>query len=384
MRTYKEQTELIILKVSQHNKTYRKQMRLIYSISTAAACLLMMSVIANPQVKTAIGRIFSFNQLATTVDSFKMTTDTPVTPIIVETPLPPQVENQFALLTYAVEAQKDGSYALREVEIVDQPVAWKGYYDGEKGLLYVNVGLKCEDENIVDVELFVEEGFFAMQHVEDLQNNDTRKFYVGEERRLAVVGSGFSNLGKSIVLDKENMTDDVLIFWGTKVEMSEHFGALYPQSIDIFARATLHDGTTDERMVRIDLSRMGELKVNLREADINRYNLEFDYYMSIPLGELELIPESVNHLTTPYANIGNNELYYEYDIGFGYQDTLVNKEFIEFDKNGYYRSSTGEDRDGNTYIVVINCDSNGEMTGMINRVPEHLRYAHIRPCEITQ
>ena len=288
--------------------------------------------------------------------------------------LSPQDTNNFSITAYAMKFLEDGLMGMSEVDIIDQPDILGGYYDRENGLFYISVGLRCDGENIKSVEFFVEDGFFAKQYYGDLKYEEgVSMTYVGADHRLVMVGEDFEIAGHSLVLGKDDMADNLLLFWGMETETPGlHPRDLnLPEKIDMLAKATFNDGATSTLPVTIDISKTGiysymrsEKEIEVRKEKLAR----IDYYRNLPLVELELMSESVKPLTTPYSDIGNNELYYEYetDPKFG-AATLIQEENLEFDESGIARNAI---IDG-TYVVVIKHDDDGELVGMLYKLPAH-------------
>ncbi len=272
-----------------------------------------------------------------------------------------QGENVFAVKAYAMERQPDGSIGLREVDVVNQPDGWGGYSDGK--VFYVSVGLKCEGKNIKNVEFSVDEGFFAKQYINHLENNeDIPALYVGAENRLVMYGTDFETVGNKVILDKDTLSEDLLLFWGTENTGMKDIPQK-PQKIDIQAKATFNDGKTDERTVTIDLSGPGLIAGTFSEeqkADmIQSHKKKNDYYNNIPLEQCELVPESVKIVTDVY----------EYEAGDSLARSFeIKKNEIEFDQDGVFRGTWWEiDEAG--FVMVIRND-NGVLTGMIYKVPK--------------
>ena len=59
---------------------------------------------------------------------------------------------------------------LKEIDLLDQPEYWGGYFDGEN--YFINMGFRYEGKNIKSVTFTTQEGFFATQQV-DLAAEDT-------------------------------------------------------------------------------------------------------------------------------------------------------------------------------------------------------------------
>ena len=277
----------------------------------------------------------------------------------------------FSLVAYTVHALPDGSFGLREVDLLDQPDVWGSYFDGENGLYYVSVGLRAEGENIRSVEFSVAEGFFAKQYIGDLKNKEgVMRSYVGSDSRLVMVGDEFDIVGNVLVLENNEMVDDLLLFWGMEIDESDFYnsGVPHPDKIDVNAIATFNNGATAERTVTIDLSGPGVGGVRPSDAEIERMYQEhlarYEYFMNIPLEEMELIPESVSRLT---LNPVYDAYYFVYDAGYGEQAILVQEEHTEFDEHGMCRKSFGGGPIGD-HMVVLMRDAEGEIIGMLYKV----------------
>ncbi|MDD4565227.1 MAG: hypothetical protein PHE79_07125 [Eubacteriales bacterium] len=268
--------------------------------------------------------------------------------------LNPHGDNVFFVKAYAMEQQADGSIGLREVDVVDQPDTWGGYFDGEN--FYVSVGLKYEGENIKSVDFTAAEGFFAKQYINNLSDEDEEdilKMYVGADNRLVMAGEDFEIAGDRITFDDETMTDDLLLFWGIEAsDMSE-----VPKKIEISARATFNDDKTQELLVTINLSGTGIYTGVISEEESQRLEKQHEYYDNFPLEQCEFIPESVKPVTDVY----------EFEFGgSGARFDIVENE-MEFYEDGIFRCGRWGSDEG-WIITVIKRDSNGALTGMSYKV----------------
>lgn len=271
-------------------------------------------------------------------------------------------QNAFAVKAYELEEQ-EGAIGLRDVDLVDQPDVWGGYYDNEN--FYVSVGLKYEGKNIKNVEFTTAEGFFAKQYIGNLKMKDgVSRMYVGAENRLVMVGKDFEIAGGSITLDDETMTDDLLLFWGITIPDASD----KPEQINIVAKATFNNGKTEEKAITIDISGTGAYSVAVDPEERDRHFSEavksLEYYRNLPLEQCELVPESVKAVTDVYE-YGTNENRARFEIRDG----------MEFDENGIYRGGMIAGGLGEKYVMVIERSPDGELTGMLYRLPAELEYS---------
>lgn len=269
----------------------------------------------------------------------------------------PNSTNTFVVKAYALDETDDGIIKLAEVDLINQPDMWGGYFDGDN--FYINIGLRYEGNNIESVDFITEEGFFAKQYIDRLANGENvGKLYVGADNRLVVYGREFDVVGNIITLNDETMTDDLLLFWGTPMEeMSE-----IPQNIKISAVATFNDERTQEITISVDLSGPGVYSAVTSEEELQREREEADYYDNLPLEECELVEGSVETVTESYL----------IKLGTGtYAVEIFDN--MPFDENGIHRAGTIVEG-FEIYIPVIKRDANGVYTGMLYRVPHDLHY----------
>ena len=274
----------------------------------------------------------------------------------------PNPANAFLVKTYALEVIDDGTIGLTETDLLDQPDIWGGHFDGEN--FFLNVGLRYEGSNIESVDFITEDGFFAKQYIGNLSVGDNvSKMYVGAENRLVMYGEEFEIAGDVLTLNEETMTDDLLLFWGTKVsDMRE-----VPKHIEIRAVAKFNDGRTQEATVPINISGTGVASGSfVSEEERQQREEEFEYYMNLPLEQCELVEESIKTVTDVY------------EISLDSSTSWITiRDNMPFDENGIYRSGLhGEPTiDGSElYIPVIQRDAEGVYTGMLYRVPKELHY----------
>lgn len=267
--------------------------------------------------------------------------------------------NAFSVSAYTVEKNIEGTFILKETDLINQPEVWGGYFDGEN--FYVYIGLGYEGKNIEQVIFTTENGFFAVQNLRKLSNEETpSRLYVGEENRLVVFGDKFEIEGSSYILDNDTAQEETLLFWGTKAkDMSK-----VPEQATISATAYFHNGKTQTLSLTIDLSGPGAYGGHIFSAEFEEEKIrEREYYDSIPIEACELIEDSVKSI----ADI------YEYEID---GQTIWYRIFdgMEFDENRIFRYGLDIFSKSSVYITVIRSEIDGTFTGMIYRVPEHLIY----------
>ena len=149
------------------------------------------------------------------------------------------------------------------LETVRQHIASKtnGWsFNDDSESVYVNVWLKCEGENIKNVEFFTAEGFFAKQYIKrengDIIRDDVPMGAVGTPSggyTIVHYGNNYERVGNSLILNADEMTDDLLLFWGRESRRVGHDLNL-PSELTFRAVATFNDGKTQEETVVIDLS----------------------------------------------------------------------------------------------------------------------------------
>lgn len=280
----------------------------------------------------------------------------------------PKPDNAFFVKAYELALTDDGTVELKETDLLDLPDVWDGYFNGEN--FYLSVGLRYDGSNIKSVAFITEEGFFAKQYIGNLADEEhVTRMYAGAENRLVMYGTEFEIVGDMITLDDKTMTDDLLLFWGTRAaDMSE-----VPEHIEIKAVAAFRDGRTQEVTVPIDLSGAGagtELVTfttgTMPDEEIQRWEEKRNYYDHLPLEECELLEETVETVTNVY----------EYNIGTITDQVPIYDE-MEFDENGICRNGIRGEHTEDGYVMympVIRRDENGVYTGMVYRVPEDLYY----------
>ena len=299
--------------------------------------------------------------------------------------LSPQSDNIFTLRAYAMEQLSDGSFALREVDLLNETHYGFAYIDG---VFYVNANLKCEGENIKSVDFYTDDGFFAKQYLtiengKIVTEDGVPAIYIkssdDDEHFLAMYGDDFDIIGNHFILDNGAMTDGFLLFLGMEVaDWREK-----PSQMIIRAVATFNDGKRQEQMVTLELANeefMGLGMIKPSPEDIAKMNAESEKYQTLlhstPLEKCEVITDSVQLLT--YGDT------FEYSIPSGrvsgtcyypITEEAINSAISEnlFDANGVCRQGSNLPTDGSDgYIAVIKDNGDGTFTGMVYKVPGEL------------
>ena len=160
----------------------------------------------------------------------------------------PSAGNSFALQTYALESEADGSVHLKETDLVEMKDVMGGAL--LDGVLYLNVGLRCEGTNLKEVEFHTDKGFFARQDTSILRvSPETPALYTGPDNQLAVAGWDFTEEGSTLTLENGSMGENELIFWCIK----EEEWTVPIDEIPITAKATFENGQTQELSLSIPL-----------------------------------------------------------------------------------------------------------------------------------
>lgn len=298
--------------------------------------------------------------------------------------LTPQDDNIFVIKAYAMEVQEDGSVQLREVDIIDtRPEYWGGYIDGETNTMYVGLGLRCEGENIENVEFSTGNGFFAEQYtgnLSDISTSGVPAMYVGPDNQMVMFGTDFDDVGSTITLDKEK-ANDYLLFWGTNyVDNPELlYYPPFPKEIYVHAKVTFSNGKTAQKDFTIDLSGTGAFSYKPSEEQKTQNQKDYEAYrkllQSIPLDKCEVVPDSVQTLT-----YGDTYEYHTNPSATGYvQITEESMDAAPFDENGIFRQSSTLPADGSDgYIAVIVRNGDDTFTGMVYKVTGQLILEHMK------
>ena len=311
----------------------------------------------------------------------------------------PQDSNAFELKAYAMEQQADGTIEQREVDFVNETHGWSFNDDGEN--VYINIWLKCEGENIESVDFFVDEGFFAKQNIirENGQIVTDGIAMMGRDSTIMQYGSDYVNAGSHFTLRADEMTEDLLVFWGRESRRAGKDLNLPPE-LTIRAVATFSDGRTQEEVLVLDISMegmhgFGSVKLTDEEiAQGKAESLRYDALLhSIPLDQCEVVPGSERVLTYgdtfEYEISGSSEASETiqgtamFPITEESMDTASDRALKEdgyngmFDENGVARFGSSanlfnlwDEYDGSDgYIAVIERNGDGTFTGKTYRVP---------------
>jgi hypothetical protein len=159
-----------------------------------------------------------------------------------------QMDNMFTIRAYAMEQHTDGSVVLREIDLVNQQDVWGGYFDGEN--LFINIALQPVGENIQSVEFRIDTGFFAKQYI--VRENgvivlpeNAPWLFVGDDN-IAMFGTDFEIMGSSFTFFADEITEDLLLFWGQEWDETTR-----PQNVIVYALAIFNDGGQQEEIFEL-------------------------------------------------------------------------------------------------------------------------------------
>ena len=182
----------------------------------------------------------------------------------------PQSGNVFELKAYALEHQEDGSVVYTALQFQDPErqngdqkgfLAWGGFHDGKNLLMSVN--LKVEGENIKHIDFCIDDGFFAKQYLKFDENgklitDGVSILYVGKSSTIASYGQDYEIIGASFTLNKDDLTDDLLIFVGREDDRWGQGADLLEKPFIVRAVATFNDGKSQEETLVFDFNAIGE------------------------------------------------------------------------------------------------------------------------------
>ena len=265
----------------------------------------------------------------------------------------PNMSNAFTVKAYARELDDTNTVVLKEIDLLDQPEYWGGYFDGEN--YFINMGFRYEGKNIKSVTFTTQNGFFATQQV-NLAAEDTCKLYAGADDDLLICGKDFNIAGNSITLESSVMDENLLLFWGIQATSKESI----PQEPTFTATATFKNGKTQEITITLDLSGPSVFAGKSSDEEIQRSLQETAYYESLPLDALTLIEE------IPVTDE------YKYSLGNGY-GILKITENTNFNENGIHYVGIGQTESG-VRICLVRRNEDGDLTGCTYLVPENLIY----------
>jgi hypothetical protein len=305
-------------------------------------------------------------------------------------------QGSFELKAYAMEQQDDGSIVQREVDLVNETHGWSFHDDGEN--VYINVWLQCDGENIASVDFYVDEGFFAKQYVKRENGQIVRDGVPMTVSDSVIVhyGDDYVNVGSRFTLNADEMTEDLLVFWGRE---SRRVGddLNLPSELTIRAVATFHDGKTQEEVLVLDLSRsdrpsVGTTKMTDEEmAQSRAESLRYDAFLhSIQLDQCEVVPGSEQILTygdtfayeiIDFSGTGRTAFYPLTEASMDPAGDLgLERDGFHgmFDENGVARFGASQnlfrlwdEYDGSDgYIAVLEPNGDGTFTGKTYKVPE--------------
>lgn len=265
----------------------------------------------------------------------------------------PNMSNTFTIKAYARELDDTNTVVLKEIDLLDQPEYWGGYFDGEH--YFINMGFRYEGKNIESVTFATQEGFFATQQV-NLAAEDTCRLYAGADNDLLICGRDFEIAGNSITLESSVMDENLLLFWGIQASSKESI----PKEPTFTATATFKNGKTQEITITLDLSGPSVFVGKRSDEEIQSNLRETAYYESLPLDALTLIEE------IPVTDE------YKYSLGNGY-GILKITENTNFDENGIHYAGIGQTESG-VRICLVRRNGDGNLTGCTYLVPENLIY----------
>ena len=300
--------------------------------------------------------------------------------------LAPQGDSSFSIKAYAMEQLTDGSIEWREVDLLDQTHNWSSHYNGSE--FYLNIRLNCEGENIKSADFYTDDGFFAIQYLK-IENGKTileKGVPAGGTTNsdgvdiITNYGLDYERIGNKYTLDNGKMRDDLLLFLGKEVQVTDwdNLHEQLPSQMTIRAVVTFNDGKTQEQTLILNhTSRQGLTRFEYPPEVLERKQEEAAKYqelvLNIPLDRCEVIETQ----TLTYGDT------FEYTTST--TDGLISTHFCPiteesmtsfadlFNENGIFRQSSNLPNDGSDgYIAVIEHNGDGAFSGMVYKVPGQL------------
>jgi hypothetical protein len=263
--------------------------------------------------------------------------------------------------SFTVQAYAMGSLGQGQSNFTNPYDGFGGYYDGE--FLYLSIGLRYEGNNIKNVEISVDEGFFATQYIGVIEDGVPRT-HMGEEGLLVMYGTDFNMVGNTITFGS-TFGDDTLLFW---VSENADINYYIPEEIELHAVAIFDDGSRQEESITVIFTGNGGgvgLTVIADGAlgeELTELDRQSNLLRNTPLSEFELIPESVKVFTDIY----------EFAVGEFGNTMMFHAEwtqFTEFDEDGIHRGGyMSDDSREFYYMLVIERGNDGTLTGMVYKI----------------
>ena len=320
----------------------------------------------------------------------------------------PRHSNIFELKAYAMEQLPNGSMERLMQHLVNETYGWSYTDDGEN--VFINIWLKCDGENIKRVDFYVDEGFFATQYIrrENGQVISDGIPMMGSGSTIISYGNDYKNVGSHFTLNADELTEDLLVFWGRENRRVGNDLNL-PSELTIRAVATFNNGKTQEEALVLDLSMesmtgFGAVKLTDEEiAQSRAESVRYDAFLhSIPLDQCEVVPGSERILT--YGDTFEYEIINSTNISGVISGTAmfpITEESMDpandwalerdgykglFDENGLARFGASvnlfnlwDEYDGSDgYIAVIENNGDGTFTGKTYKIPGWLILAYLK------
>lgn len=304
--------------------------------------------------------------------------------------LTPHTGNTFVLKAYAIELDADGLIEIREIELVEQVsgalliITYKSeLQDGMSQIesVCVNLGIRGEGQNIKSIEYSTNVGFLQKRYIYDTDNDASTQAIPTDPHHWYTIyqkpgNPGYTEIavsGYRFVIEEDELADNnYLLYWGT-----ERVNDLnnVPDEVSIQVKATFADGGTAEQIYTLNLSEAWKDTEKIIDWHGMDVDAQREFYMNIPLEECELIPESVQTVT----DIFEYEHYYSSGGGINsrvisfqnFEDGWIRPNIINRVLWGDYLEGYQIDVEGDHrgYLVIIECDSDGVMAGMMYKTP---------------
>ena len=254
--------------------------------------------------------------------------------------------NIFTMQAFAMESSSDSASVFREIDLLEEKYTLGGFLYGET--FYLNIGFNISGENIRDVVIVIDRGFFAKQFLD---------FEARENGFIAVPrNSDFITVGNNVTIYGNEIAQDMMLFVGIPIMDS---GLL--DNLTIYAIATFNDGKTQEETFALDTFIINRLENNIDDTT----PIHSEWWRNINIDESQLVPSSVLEIDEVHDGVIYEyqlDGFHEHFVIYGYQLNFVENNISWGGFMSDFRIS-----DGYVYFSLIRRNADYTLTGMVYR-----------------
>jgi len=256
--------------------------------------------------------------------------------------------NIFTIQAFAMDMSPDSETIFREIDLLEERYTLGGFLYEET--FYLNIGFNIRGENIRDVVITTDEGFFAKQFPD-----------FGVEENGFVVklyGSDFIAIGNNVTIYGDEVTHGMMLFVGIPIM---DIRAL--ENLTIYVIATFNDGATQEETFTLYIN--NELNMRLEDNIDDTTPIHSEWWNNVSIDEAQLVPSSVLDIAEVHDGVIYEyqlEGFHEPFIIYGYQ-----LDFQEYNISWGGFMSDFRVSDGYVYFSLIRRNADYTLTGMVYR-----------------